>query len=208
YRVGRQADALTVYRQGRDVLAEELGLEPGPELQGLQQRILSRDDTLFVRRRESPAAESAAGSADSPAVAAIPPRHLLPRDIVDCTGREATVARLLSLVPEDPTSSRAAPTIEVIDGMAGAGKTSLAVHVAHLAAPGYPDAQLFIDLHGHSDRAPVEPATALDALLRQLGVPADRIPERLDERVAAWRAELGARRAVVVLDNAADPAPG
>ncbi len=209
YRVGRQADALTVYRQGRDVLAEELGLEPGPELQGLHQRILSRDDTLFVRRRGSPAAGSAdapAGSADAPAVAPIPPRHCLPRDIVDFTGREATVARLLSLVSEDPTSSRAAPTIEVIDGMAGAGKTSLAVHVAHLAAPGYPDAQLFIDLHGHSDRAPVEPATALDALLRQLGVPADRIPERPDERVAAWRAELGARRAIVVFDNAADSA--
>src|SRR5262249_15631761 len=159
YRVGRQADALIVYRQGRDVLAEELGLEPGPELQGLHQRILSRDDTLFVRRRGSPAAQFA----DAPAVAPIPPRHCLPRDIVDFPGREATVARLLSLVPEDPTSSRAAPTIEVIDGMVGAGKTSLAVHVAHLAAPGYPDAQLFIDLHGHSDRAPVEPATALDA---------------------------------------------
>ncbi len=194
YRVGRQADALAVYRQGREALAEELGLEPGPHLQELHRRILNRDPALLGERPEPPARAASA------------PRHCLPRDVVDFTGRETTVARLLSSVPTDPAAGPAIPVIEVIDGMAGTGKTSLAVHVAHLAAERYPDAQLFIDLHGHSDQAPVDVPTALDALLRQLGVPADRIPERLDERTMLWRTELTARRALVVLDNAADSA--
>jgi DNA-binding SARP family transcriptional activator len=197
YRVGRQADALALYRHGREVLADELGLEPGPQLQELHRRILNRDSGLLaeVEPRELRAA-----------VPVSPRRQCLPRDVVDFTGRAALVGRLLDLLPEDPADDPASPVIGVVDGMAGAGKTSLAVHVAHLAAARYPDAQLFVDLHGHSDRAPVDPATALDILLRQLGVPADRIPERLDERVTAWRAELGARQVIVVLDNAADSA--
>jgi DNA-binding SARP family transcriptional activator len=196
YRVGRQADALTVYRQGREALAEELGLEPGPHLHELHQRILNRDpDLLPAEQTEHP------GPAPRPA-----PRHGLPRDVVDFTGRGKPIARLLSLVPADPQAGPATPVIEVIDGMAGTGKTSLAVHLAHLVAGRYPDAQLFIDLHGHSDRAPVDPASALDVLLRQLGIPADRIPERLDDRVTLWRSELATRRALVVLDNAADSA--
>jgi hypothetical protein len=111
YRVGRQADALAVYRQGREVLAEELGLEPGPHLQELHQRILNRDPDLLGHRPEPP-----------PPVAPAP-RHCLPRNVVDFTGREATVGRLLSLVPADPGAGPATPVIQVIDGMAGAGKT-------------------------------------------------------------------------------------
>jgi DNA-binding SARP family transcriptional activator/Flp pilus assembly protein TadD len=193
YRVGRQADALAVYRHGREVLADELGLEPGPHLQNLHRRILTRDPELLVAQ-------------PAPVPASAAPRRCLPRDVVDFTGRDDVVRRLLALVPVDPSDGPASPIIEVIDGMAGTGKTSLAVHVAHLAAERYPDAQLFIDLHGHSDQAPVDAPTALDALLRQLGVAVERIPERFDDRVMLWRAELAGRRAVVVLDNAADSA--
>jgi tetratricopeptide (TPR) repeat protein len=70
----------------------------------------------------------------------------------------------------------------------------------------FPDGQLFIDLHGHSRLPPVEPAAALDTLLRQLGIPAAQVASDLDERVAQWRAELATRRAIVVLDNAATTA--
>jgi DNA-binding SARP family transcriptional activator len=195
YRVGRQADALAVYRQGREALAEELGLEPGPQLQELHRRILNRDPGLLGGPREQ-----------HPATPRPALRHGLPRDVIDFTGRDESIARLLSAVPVDPQAGPATPVIQVIDGMAGTGKTSLAVHLAHLAAERYPDAQLFIDLHGHSDQAPAGPACALDTLLRQLGIPADRIPERLDERLTLWRTELAARRALVVLDNAADSA--
>ncbi|MCW2640689.1 MAG: transcriptional regulator, family [Dactylosporangium sp.] len=195
YRVGRQADALAVYRQGREALAEELGLEPGPQLHELHRRILNRDPDLLGGRREQ-----------LPATPRPARRHGLPRDVVDFTGRDESIARLLSVVPADPLAGPATPVIQVIDGMAGTGKTSLAVHVAHLVAERYPDAQLFIDLHGHSEQAPVNAACALDTLLRQLGIPADRIPDRLDERMTLWRTELATRRALVVLDNAADSA--
>src|SRR5207253_2303259 len=64
-------------------------------------------------------------------------------------------------------------------------------------------ARLFVDLHGHGGAGPLEPAAAATSLLRQLGVPGDRMPADPDGRLALWRAELTARRCVVVLDNAA-----
>lgn len=82
----------------------------------------------------------------------------------------------------------------------------LAVRAGHLLAPHYPDGQLFVDLHGHSDHRPLAPGAALDRLLRQLGVPAARIPADTDERIALWRTELAGRRVLVVLDNAGSTA--
>ncbi|MET7945366.1 BTAD domain-containing putative transcriptional regulator [Micromonospora sp. NPDC005324] len=178
--VGRQADALAVYREGRRFYADELGIEPGVELQELHQRVLAGDLAM-------------AGRPAGPAGAV----RSLPRAIGDFVGRQETVARLVKEIEEDGTR------IQVVDGMPGSGKTTLAVHVASALADRYPDAQLFIDLHGHSERRPLTPATAVAALLRQLGVPAERVPENLDDRLALWRIELAGRRALVVLDNAA-----
>jgi tetratricopeptide (TPR) repeat protein len=91
--------------------------------------------------------------------------------------------------------------------MAGVGKTALAVHAAHRLSDRYPDAQLFVNLRGHSADSPAMDATAaLDTLLRALDVPGERIPADLDGRSALWRAKLAERRAVVVLDDAADAA--
>jgi DNA-binding transcriptional ArsR family regulator len=98
------------------------------------------------------------------------------------------------------------PVIEVIDGMAGSGKTTLALHVTKLAAHHYPDAQLYIDLHGHSEQQPTTPTAAVMTLLRQIGVAADQVPVSLGERIDLWRTELASRRAIVVLDNAASSA--
>ncbi|RZU72039.1 DNA-binding SARP family transcriptional activator [Micromonospora kangleipakensis] len=178
--VGRQADALGVYREGRRTYAQELGIEPGGALQELHQRVLAGDLALT-------------GSEEAP----LAPVRSLPRAISDFTGRQQTVARLVKEIEDD------AVRIQLIDGMAGSGKTTLAVHLATALAPRYPDAQLFIDLHGHSDREPVSPAAALAGLLRQLGVSGERIPADSDERAALWRSELSGRRAIVVLDNAA-----
>lgn len=122
----------------------------------------------------------------------------LPADKVDFTGR---VHERTQLTDSD------GPPVRVIDGMPGIGKTTLAVHVAHELRANYPDAALFIDLHGHSDRhLPLATADALDSLLRMLGVPGGQIPDALDERAACWRAELAGRNALLVLDNAADAA--
>jgi DNA-binding SARP family transcriptional activator/Tfp pilus assembly protein PilF len=185
YRAGRPADALTEYERARRTLDDELGVPPGPALRDLHRRILANDPALAEPPRSAP-----------------PPARCLPRGLTDFTGRSDLVSRLVQAVRSDPET----PVMHVIDGMAGSGKTSLAVHVAHLLAPAYPDAQLFVDLHGHSERDPLEAATALVTLLRQLGVPGERIPADLDERVAMWRSELARRRAVVVLDNAASTA--
>lgn len=131
--------------------------------------------------------------------------NLLPRDVATFTGRTAHLRRLINeLTPKSKTSTHSpAVAIDAIDGMAGIGKTALAVHVAHRIAPYYPDAQLFIELHGYTPgREPVTAGDALDRLLRALGVPPARIPEDLDERAALWRAEIAGLRALVVLDNA------
>ncbi|WP_204009234.1 ATP-binding protein, partial [Micromonospora andamanensis] len=123
------------------------------------------------------------------------------RPVAFFVGREALVERMIvrSRVVAD-----SAPVVHLIDGMAGSGKTTLAVHVARRLATSHPDGQLFIDLRGHDEGNVMDPATALVVLLRQLGVPAARIPVDLDERRGLWRRELSVRRAVVVLDNAAD----
>ncbi|WP_406078089.1 BTAD domain-containing putative transcriptional regulator [Micromonospora sp. NBC_00858] len=178
--VGRQADALMVYREGRRFYADELGIEPGAELQELHQRVLAGDLALSGRQTRS-----------------IAPVRSLPRAIGDFTGRQDTVGRLVKQVEENVAQ------IQLIDGMAGSGKTTVAVHVATALADRYPDAQLFIDLHGHSERSPLTPGAAVATLLRQLGVPAERVPVNLDDQLALWRTELAGRRAVVVLDNAA-----
>ena len=188
YRVGRQADALATYREGRARLADELGLDPGPELDQLHKRILDRDPTLSAPLTPTQHADRADAA------------RCLPRDIADFTGRDSAVERVLGAVVHDP----GATPVLAIDGMAGMGKTALAVHVGHRLAARYADAQLFVDLHGHSDQAPLDPAAALSMLLRQVGVAPSRVPETLDERIALWRTELADRRALIVLDNAAD----
>ena len=133
----------------------------------------------------------------------------LPSDLPDFTGRDSEIARLLVTLPDpaDEGGTPSAVVIEAIDGMAGIGKTALAVHIAHRLAPRYPDAQVFVDLHGHTPgHMPTEPMAALDTLLRAIGVAGEQIPHDPQAKAARWRAELANRRAVVVLDNAATAA--
>ncbi|MEV8636037.1 tetratricopeptide repeat protein [Streptosporangium sp. NPDC051023] len=184
YRDGRQMEALTTYREARQRLIDELGTEPGPGLRTLHRRILQNDPVLLPTLRP--------GDQEN-----IPPNHL-PRDIYTFTGRTTE----LNLLTGGQTG-RNTVTVLAIDGMAGVGKTALAVHLAHRLAGDYPDGQLYLDLHGHDTRHDaMDPATALDRLLRGLGIPGSRIPSSLDERATTWRTELAHRRVLIMLDNA------
>jgi DNA-binding SARP family transcriptional activator len=125
------------------------------------------------------------------------PRDELPPRPADFTGRSIELDALLA-VPDRGG-------IVTIDGMPGVGKTALAVRAAHQLAARYPDAQLYVDLHGHSPREqPVRPFAALGALLAALGISA--LPSTVDERSALLRASVAGRKVLVLLDNAASAA--
>lgn len=114
------------------------------------------------------------------------------------TGRTHELAEL------DHPPDTSAVVITAIDGMAGIGKTALALCAAHRVADRYPDGQLFIDLHGYTQGTqPIEPAEALDHMLRALGIPGTQIPTSLDQRAALYRSRLAGQQMLIVLDNAA-----
>ena len=132
----------------------------------------------------------------------------LPADTRIFTGRAAELARLLSLA--DGAGAGGSPgtaVISAVDGMAGIGKTALALRAGHLLAERFPDGQLFVDLRGFTPgQAARDPADALAVLLRALGVSAASVPAQVEERAAVYRDRLAGTRTLIILDNAADEA--
>jgi tetratricopeptide (TPR) repeat protein/transcriptional regulator with XRE-family HTH domain len=127
---------------------------------------------------------------------------LLPPDVADYTGYEgevAAVVRCLTCTGDPPGRDRTALPVVVISGPGGAGKTALAVHVAHLLRGHYPDGQLFVGL-GDGGRGP---ELALARLQRSLGIPAASAPARVEEEVDRYRLALAGRRVLAVFDDAA-----
>jgi tetratricopeptide (TPR) repeat protein/DNA-binding SARP family transcriptional activator len=156
--------------------------------------------TVEQAYRERPAGPGSAVPPVPPAAGWHPPAQM-PAPPRYFTGRAAEAARLLRTRDGD-----APIPISAVYGMPGVGKTALVLRVAHrlIGAGSYPDGALFIDLRGFSGQEPVDPAAALDALLRGLGVRAEQIPAEVDERAALYRTVLARRRVLVVLDNARD----
>ncbi|MEU5809738.1 BTAD domain-containing putative transcriptional regulator [Streptomyces sp. NPDC047718] len=191
YRSGRQAEALAVYADTRRLLADELGVDPRPELAALQQRILRAD------------AELACAEAPAPATAPVHVRPAqLPATVPDFTGRTTFVGELGAILSAADGQVMA---VSALAGIGGVGKTTLAVHVAHAARPHFPDGQLYVDLQGTEPR-PAEPVAVLGSFLRALGTPDTAIPDTADERAALYRSTLDGRRVLVLLDNARDAA--
>ncbi|MFD5655212.1 BTAD domain-containing putative transcriptional regulator [Streptomyces sp. NPDC127039] len=195
---GRPAEALEEYAQARHLLAETLGVDPGPELTRTYEEIL--------RGAGPEHRPSGGGLAHAPQpvparVTADLPVCALPYDVQDFTGREAETEALLAV------ADRPGPTMRLftVDGMGGSGKTALAVHVAHALRATYPQAQLFVDLCAYNPgSAPLSPGEALGVLLRSLGVPGDHIPEETAARKTLWRTVTENIRLLLVLDNAVD----
>jgi DNA-binding SARP family transcriptional activator/tetratricopeptide (TPR) repeat protein len=204
YQSWRQAEALAAYSRARDVLTTELGVEPGAELRELHQQILAGSDVQPAAR---PPAVQAAG-VTAAVKATVVPRQL-PAAPGHFTGRRTELDLLAGLagVPDQADGAGGTVVISAIEGMAGIGKTALAVYAGHRLAGRFPDGQLFIDLHGYTKgHPPREPGQALDWLLRALGISAQQIPEDTEARAALYRQRLAGTSTLIVLDNAVDEA--
>ena len=126
---------------------------------------------------------------------------MLPADIADFSGRATEVDEIVGLLLRRPESAPS-PHIVTLSGAGGAGKTTLAVHVAHRVIERFPDGQLCASLHGAEAR-PYSAVRVLGRFLRALGVPGTAIPDGLDERAEIYRGQLAGRRVLVILDDAA-----
>ncbi|HWM05425.1 MAG TPA: BTAD domain-containing putative transcriptional regulator [Actinophytocola sp.] len=140
------------------------------------------------------------GTAPAVDVTPTPDRpHLLCRDITDFAGREDLLRRLDEMTTN--SSGEVLPGVVTVDGVAGVGKTTLAVHWAHAAASRFPGGVLSADLGGFSAGPKVEVDKVVDEFLGALGFPAERIATTAG-RAAKLRDLLANRCALVLLDNA------
>jgi DNA-binding SARP family transcriptional activator/tetratricopeptide (TPR) repeat protein len=206
YRGGRQAEALDAFRGARRALTERHGVEPGTALADRQRAILVKDPALDLPTGMEPAADTAAQTAPKPAPVAARPRTVpaqLPPDPAGFTGR----AEPLAALDRAGAAARdgAGVVVAAVSGMAGIGKTTLAVHWAHRQRAAFPDGQLYVNLHGFDPHgAAVQPAEAVRGFLDALGVPGSRVPAGLPAQVGLYRSLLADRRMLVLLDNARD----
>jgi DNA-binding SARP family transcriptional activator/tetratricopeptide (TPR) repeat protein len=187
---GRHGEALRAFRRVRKRLVDELGREPGRDLQQIHQRILRDDPSLAPVLPAEPT--QATNAPDT-----------LPADVPDFTGREREVRALIAACSGDQWPDTAV-VIQAINGMPGVGKTALALHVAHRLRDRYQDGRFYLRLRAHdAAQAPLDPSSGLASLLGSLGIAGDRLPQSLDERASLWRSMIAERRVLLILDDAA-----
>ncbi|WP_345626530.1 AfsR/SARP family transcriptional regulator [Rugosimonospora acidiphila] len=207
YRCGRHADALEAYRRLRARLAEELGADPGPDIQRLHVQMLRRDPSLqppapphphLTQAQHNPGARNLEASQQRPALSTpVPVPAQLPAPAGHFVGRSTALAELDRVLDGGER-----PGVVVVCGPGGIGKTALSVQWAHAAADRFPHGQIFLDLRGDGPAA-MTVAEAMAHVLTSLGVPASRIPAQPS---GLYRSLLHGRRVLIVADNAGSAA--
>ena len=201
-RSGRSAEALQAYQDARRALLGELGIEPGPELRGWQQRILA-GQAGPVPAAPGPQPPPKPSQRPPGGTAAAQPPRTLPAAVPHFAGRAAELKQLTGLLDRH----RAGGTMlaAVIHGTAGVGKTTLAVRWAHQVAGRFPDGQLYVNLRGFDPAGPpVPPSQAIQGFLEALSVSAGRLPGSLDAQAGLYRSLLAGQRMLILIDNARD----
>ncbi|WP_406631441.1 BTAD domain-containing putative transcriptional regulator [Amycolatopsis sp. WGS_07] len=178
--LGQRGEAFRLYGQVRTRLADELGIDPGPELRAAHAAVL-REPGAAVHAEPQPAHR-------------VPKQ--LPAEPRGFTGRTAELSLLDSLATGD---------LAVVSGTAGVGKTALAVHWAHRVRDRFPGGQLYANLRGHAPGTPATPAEILAQFLAALGIPPQRVPSDAETAAALYRTLTTDRRLLVLLDNAVNP---
>jgi DNA-binding SARP family transcriptional activator len=178
---GRDSEAVECYGAARTRLAEELGIEPGRELQDVYAKLLRSE-------------------LDEPARPGVVVPRQLPASVATFTGRAEELASLNRWLDDED----AEPTmvISAVSGTAGVGKTALAVLWAHRVSARFPDGQLYVNLRGYDPEQPMTPGEALTRLLAGLGVTGQDVPADPGERAGRYRTATAGRRLLIVLDNA------
>ena len=212
----------TEARLTQEELAEQAGLSPRSvsDLERGINRTARKDSALMLasalkltgpvqeafvaaaRGRAESARVLAVRSEAAPESSAAAAARTLPRDIGGFTGRERELTGLEKSLAKVVGGGLVG--IYAIDGMAGIGKTTFAVHAAHRLAGRFPDGQFFLPLHAHTaGQSPVDPADALASLLMTAGVAVQHIPPGLEARAAKWRDHVAGKKILLLLDDVA-----
>jgi DNA-binding SARP family transcriptional activator len=219
---GWRADALAAYRRARQMFSEELGIEPGEELRGLHEAVLTERPLAergFTERLQPERAQPATGpgrhlrpvppppETQPPGGRAVTPESTwigqcqLPREVEGFTGRNRATDEIAAALAGNGRSAR----IMVVSGEAGAGKSALAVRVAHRVRRHFPDGQLYLRL-GETASSRERLAGLIADLMLATGRSRESIPDGLDQRAAVLRAWLADRRVLLVIDDVTEAA--
>uniref|UniRef100_A0AAU2VMI9 NB-ARC domain-containing protein n=1 Tax=Streptomyces sp. NBC_00008 TaxID=2903610 RepID=A0AAU2VMI9_9ACTN len=187
YTVERQDEALKAFAAMRVRLADELGVDPGRQLQRVHEAVLRRDDAFLLSNAPARPARSRRVVKD------------LPGSVGRISGRAHELNLLTAPVPSDAVS------LTTVDGTAGVGKTTLVLQAARQLSGDYPDGSLHADLRAHSEeQQSLAPQRVLRRFLRSLGEPNSEALSDLDELTAAWRTATSSLQLLLVLDDVAN----